>query len=141
MDAYPCRVTAAPKPTNAFGCQGLPATSSANNFTFLLVANGMRFAFGWYILDGLFLGSSEQGFVIFMLGLPALFFTLIAGVWADRYDRKALLNISQAGKAVVMAAVAFAIATDTANLACPRQRLAFGRRLRLDRSALRCDRR
>ena len=110
-----------PEPTSAtsqFAALSVPNFRALwlNNICFYLVAQGMRFAFGWYILDGLDLGNTEQGFVIFMLGLPSLFFTLQAGAWADRYDRKRLLIISQVLKGTVMAGAALLILADEATI-------------------------
>ena len=75
-----------------------------NNVTFFLVANAQRFVFGWLVLDGLQLGEGTQGLVVFTLGLPAALLVLQAGAWADRWDRRRMLIVTQlAGGAAMMA--------------------------------------
>lgn len=77
-----------------------------NNVTFFLVANAQRFVFGWLVLDGLQRGESEQGLVVFALGLPSALLVLQAGAWADRWDRRRMLIATQVGAGVVMAGTA-----------------------------------
>ncbi|MEZ5377439.1 MAG: MFS transporter [Acidimicrobiales bacterium] len=82
-----------------------------NNIAFFLVANAERFLFGSLVLDHLDRGESEQALVIGALGLPALFLTLHAGVWADRIDRRKMLMTTQMAGAVVMTCTALLVAS------------------------------
>ena len=68
-----------------------------NSITFALVMNATRFVYGWVVLDGLNRSESQQGLVVFLLGIPTLVLVLPAGVWADRLDRRWLLLGTQAG--------------------------------------------
>jgi len=88
-----------------------------NNVSFFLVANAQRFVFGWLVLDGLLRSESVQGLVVFTLGLPAAFLVLQAGAWADRWDRRKMLIISQVVGGVVMAATAIIVSSGAINLA------------------------
>ncbi len=87
-----------------------------NSLTFALVANALRFVYGWVALEGLDGSEATQGFVVFLLGVPGIFLLLPAGVWADRLNRRLMLMASQAGTMVVMAITAFMIATDNLSL-------------------------
>jgi MFS family permease len=87
-----------------------------NNITFFLVANAQRFVFGWLVLDGLQRGEGQQGLVVFTLGLPAAVLVLQAGVWADRYDRRRMLLITQACAIAVMATTAVLVGADRIDL-------------------------
>ena len=86
----------------------------ANNIAFFLVANAERFVYGWLVLEGLKLGEREQGFIVFTLGLPTVLFTLQAGVWADRLDRRRLLMTTQLAGAAIMAVTAIFVGTGNA---------------------------
>ena len=88
-----------------------------NNVSFFLVANAQRFVFGWLVLDGLLRSESVQGLVVFTLGLPAAFLVLQAGAWADRWDRRKMLIVSQVVGGVVMAATAIIVSSGAINLA------------------------
>ncbi len=88
-----------------------------NNVSFFLVANAQRFVFGWLVLDGLLRSESVQGLVVFTLGLPAAFLVLQAGAWADRWDRRKMLIITQLVGGVVMAATAIIVSSGSINLA------------------------
>ncbi|MGF1597152.1 MAG: MFS transporter [Acidimicrobiales bacterium] len=88
-----------------------------NNIAFFLVANAERFTYGWLVLEGLDRGEREQGLIVFTLGLPAVFITLHAGVWADRLDRRRLLMGTQLAGALVMAATALLVGSGRATLA------------------------
>ena len=88
-----------------------------NNVSFFLVANAQRFVFGWLVLDGLLRSESVQGLVVFTLGLPAAFLVLQAGAWADRWDRRKMLIITQFIGGVVMAATAIIVGSGAVNLA------------------------
>ena len=87
-----------------------------NNIFYFVSSNALRFLFGWYVLDGLDRGEQEQGYVIFALGIPALFLVLQAGAWADRLNPRRLLIMTEAASMLVMAGGAVLIATDTAGL-------------------------
>ena len=83
-----------------------------NNVTFFLVTNAQRFVFGWLVLDGLQRGEGIQGIVVFTLGLPAAFLVLQAGAWADRWDRRRMLIVTQIAGGGVMAATAVLVGSD-----------------------------
>ncbi|MGE5210156.1 MAG: MFS transporter, partial [Acidobacteriota bacterium] len=90
---------------------GVPAFRNLwfNNVAFFLVANAQRFVFGWLVLDGLMRSESIQGLVVFTLGLPAAFLVLQAGAWADRWDRRKMLIITQLAGGAVMTATAIVV--------------------------------
>ena len=88
----------------------------SNNFLYMFVANGQRFALGWFVLDGLGRDERWQGFVAFALGLPIAILVLQAGALADRVDRRRLLLWSQGGLLVVVAGSVGLIATDSLTL-------------------------
>jgi MFS family permease len=88
-----------------------------NNVAFFLVANAQRFVFGWLVLDGLLRSESIQGLVVFTLGLPATLLVLQAGAWADRWDRRRMLIVTQIVGGAVMAATAIVVGTGTVDLA------------------------
>ena len=79
-------VPSAEASTEAKNALAVPAFRSfwINGVTFFMVTNALRFVYGWVVLDGLDRGEAAQGFVVFVLGLPAIFVMLPAGVWADR---------------------------------------------------------
>ncbi|MGI8792630.1 MAG: MFS transporter, partial [Acidimicrobiales bacterium] len=87
-----------------------------NNVAFFLVANAERFVFGWLVLDYLDRGEREQGMVVFALGIPAVFVTLHAGVWADRYDRRKILIATQLAGAAAMTTTGLLIASGRADV-------------------------
>lgn len=87
-----------------------------NNIAFFLVSNAQRFVFGWLVLDGLERGEGEQGLVVFTLGLPAALLVLQAGAWADRWDRRRMLIVTQLFGAVVMAGTAILVGSDQLSL-------------------------
>ncbi len=87
-----------------------------NNVSFFLVANAQRFVFGWLVLDGLLRSESVQGLVVFTLGLPAAFLVLQAGAWADRWDRRRMLIVTQVIGGVVMAGTAVVVGSSAVNL-------------------------
>lgn len=104
-------VPSAEASTEAKNALAVPAFRSfwINGVTFFMVTNALRFVYGWVVLDGLDRGEAAQGFVVFVLGLPAIFVMLPAGVWADRTDPKQLLLGSQVALIAVMVATAVAI--------------------------------
>ena len=67
----------------------------ANNFSFALVQGIERFAFSWLVIDTLAAGDIYLGLAAFTLGIPVFFFSLPAGVLADRWNRRILLIVSQ----------------------------------------------
>ena len=67
----------------------------ANNFSFALVQGIERFAFAWLVIDTLQAGDIYLGLAAFTLGIPVFFFSLPAGVLADRWNRRILLIVSQ----------------------------------------------
>lgn len=87
-----------------------------NNVAFFLVVNAQRFVFGWLVLDGLNRSESIQGLVVFTLGLPAAFLVLQAGAWADRWDRRRMLIVTQVAGGAVMAMMALVVAAGGVNL-------------------------
>ncbi|MEL6894064.1 MAG: MFS transporter [Actinomycetota bacterium] len=76
------------------------------NIAFFLVVNAQRFAFGWVVLDLLLRDEGSQGMVVFALGAPTLLLVLHAGAWADRWNRKRMLVVTQLAGASVMALTA-----------------------------------
>ncbi len=86
------------------------------NVAFFLVVNAQRFVFGWLVLDGLLRSESVQGLVVFTLGIPTALLVLQAGAWADRWDRRRMLIVTQLMSGAVMAGTAVAITTDAINL-------------------------
>ena len=107
---------AAQRPANPLGVAAF-RNLWFNNVAFFLVANAQRFVFGWLVLDGLLRSESIQGLVVFTLGLPAAFLVLQAGAWADRWDRRKMLIVTQLAGGVVMAGTAVVVGTGAVNLA------------------------
>ena len=103
------------EPTNALAVPSFRALW-LNSLTFYLVANALRFVYGWVVLDGLNKGEAWQGGVIFILGIPLLFLLLPAGVWADRLDPKRMLIGSQIALLVVMAGTALLMGSGAGSL-------------------------
>lgn len=83
-----------------------------NNVCYFMASNAQRFVFAWFVLDGLNRSESDQGVIVFALGLPGIFLVLQAGAWADRWDRKKLLFSSQALSAITISLAIFYVATD-----------------------------
>jgi len=88
----------------------------SNSVAYFIVANAQRFVFGWLVLDGLNRSESDQGVVVFALGLPAIFLTLHAGAWADRHDRRMILITTQLAATTVMVGTAILIGTGRASM-------------------------
>ena len=82
-----------------------------NSFLFVLVQSTQRFAFVWLALD-LGARSDISGFMLFVMGVPALLISLPVGVMSDRMDRRKLLMGSQLGALAVSIAVATLVTTD-----------------------------
>ena len=77
------------------------------------LARGMQFLIlGWLVLE-LTNSASRMGFMIFLYGLPTLGFVLFGGTFADRFDRRGLLMLTQASVALLMLGLAL---LDTAGL-------------------------
>ena len=87
-----------------------------NSLSFFLVGNGLRFVYGWVVLDGLERGEAWQGFVVFVLGVPSFFLLIPSGVWADRLDPKRMLIATQIALCAVMAGTAFALGSGSGSL-------------------------
>ena len=81
-----------------------------NSFLFTLVQSTQRFAFVWLALD-LGARSDISGFILFVMGVPALLISLPVGVLSDRMDRRVLLMGSQLGALSVSIAVATLVTT------------------------------
>lgn len=88
--------------------RGILAAFAHRNYRLLwtgtvITQNGQwmqQIALGWLVLE-LTNSPAFLGFVGFARGIPMLFFSLPAGVLADRMSRKALMMISQAAAALV----------------------------------------
>ena len=85
-----------------------------NTTAFMMLMNAQRFVFAWFVLDGLDRSEADQGLVVFAIGVPAIFLTLHAGVWADRWNRKRLLISTQAVQIATMGLLVVLITTDRA---------------------------
>jgi DHA3 family macrolide efflux protein-like MFS transporter len=81
-----------------------------------LIGTGLvSFAIMWYVtLD------TNSGVVLTLytaaISLPAVFITPFAGVWADRFSRKALINIADGSIAVVTLGIAFLFSQGMASI-------------------------
>ena len=81
------------------------------------VGQGMQFfALVWLVLD--LTGSSIQltGVVVFLYGMPNTILLPLGGVIADRFNRKYLLMLTQAGVGLLMAVVALLTLMDAVTL-------------------------
>ena len=67
---------------------------------------------GWLVLE-VTDSSAQLGLVIFLYGAPNVAFLLIAGVIADRFDRRYVLIATQATVGLVLALLAFLAIADT----------------------------
>lgn len=104
-----------PGPSHAFGVPNYRYLW-VNTVTFFMVANALRFVYGWVVLDGLDLSESWQGFIVFVLGVPSFFLLAPAGVWADRLDPKRLLITTQMALAAVMVVTAILMGQGSGSL-------------------------
>jgi MFS family permease len=82
-----------------------------NSFSFALIHSTERFAFVWLMLE-VYGRANEAGRITFVLGIPVLFFSLHAGVLADRLDRRLLLMTTQGAAAAVSLALALLLHAD-----------------------------
>lgn len=80
------------------------------------LAVGMQFlVIGWLVLE--ITGSSAQlGLVISLYGIPNVSVLLVAGVIADRFQRRYVLMVTQAAVGLVVAALAFLTFADLVNI-------------------------
>ncbi len=60
---------------------------------------------GWLVLE-LTDSASSMGFMIFLYGMPTLGFVLFGGTFADRFDRRALLMLTQSLVAILVLGIA-----------------------------------
>ncbi|MEM8705923.1 MAG: MFS transporter [Actinomycetota bacterium] len=83
--------------------------------TSLAAINGtLRFAFVWLVVT-LTDWSTAEGIVAGLLGLPAMLFSLAAGAWSDRVDRKRMFTVWTTAALVSLAVFTVVIAVDAAN--------------------------
>ena len=69
-------------------------------------ARGMQFLIlGWLVLE-LTDSASRMGFMIFLYGMPTLGFVLFGGTFADRFDRRGLLMLTQSLVALLVLGIA-----------------------------------
>jgi MFS family permease len=76
---------------------------------YFIVFGTQTFAFAWLVLE-LSDSAAQSAFVVFSLGIPALFVSLPAGVLFDRVDRRAMIIVATTAAAIVMLAMALVIA-------------------------------
>jgi MFS family permease len=74
-----------------------------NSFVFILVQSTQRFAFVWLAL-GLGAKSDISGFILFVMGVPALLISLPVGVMSDHMNRRVILMVSQIGALAITVA-------------------------------------
>jgi MFS family permease len=82
-----------------------------NSLTFFLGRSMQKVAVSWLVLD-MTDSPSLVGAVLFAQGLPLALFSLPAGVWADRLDRRRLLTVSQTASVVITAVLTFLLLID-----------------------------
>lgn len=82
-----------------------------NSFVFILVQSTQRFAFVWLAL-GLGAKSDISGFLLFVMGVPALLISLPVGVMSDHMNRRAILMVSQIGALIITIAIAAMVTLD-----------------------------
>ncbi len=83
--------------------------------TALASINGtLRFAFVWLVVT-LTDWTTAEGIVAGLLGLPAMLFSLLAGAWSDRVDRKRMFMAWTAGAFVALGAFTVVIAAGLAD--------------------------
>lgn len=82
-----------------------------NSFIFILVQSTQRFAFVWLALE-LGAKSNISGFILFVMGVPALLISLPVGVMSDHMNRRTLLLVSQLGALIITTLIAITVTTD-----------------------------
>jgi MFS family permease len=82
-----------------------------NSLTFFLGRSMQMVAVSWLVLD-MTDSAALVGAVLFAQGLPLALFSLPAGVWADRIDRRRLLVISQTTSVLLTAALTLLLLFD-----------------------------
>ena len=82
--------------------------------TALASINGtLRFAFVWLVVT-LTDWSTAEGIVAGLLGLPAMLFSLVAGAWSDRVDRKRMFVLWTVAALIALGAFTIVIAAGAA---------------------------
>jgi MFS family permease len=81
-----------------------------NSFIFILVQSTQRFAFVWLALE-LGAKSNISGFILFVMGVPALLISLPVGVMSDHMNRRTLLITSQVGALIITTLIAITVTT------------------------------
>ncbi len=81
-----------------------------NSFIFILVQSTQRFAFVWLALE-LGAKSNISGFILFVMGVPALLISLPVGVMSDHMNRRTLLLTSQVGALIITTLIAITVTT------------------------------
>ena len=81
-----------------------------NSFIFILVQSTQRFAFVWLALE-LGAKSNISGFILFVMGVPALLISLPVGVMSDHMNRRTLLLTSQLGALIITTLIAITVTT------------------------------
>lgn len=81
-----------------------------NSFIFILVQSTQRFAFVWLALE-LGAKSNISGFILFVMGVPALLISLPVGVMSDHMNRRTLLLVSQLGALIITTLIAITVTT------------------------------
>lgn len=82
--------------------------------TALASINGtLRFVFVWLVVT-LTDWSAAEGIVAGLLGLPAMLFSLAAGAWSDRVDRKRMFTVWTAAAVVALAGFTVVVAVGAA---------------------------
>ncbi|MEX1254428.1 MAG: MFS transporter [Dehalococcoidia bacterium] len=82
-----------------------------NSLTFFLGRSMQMVAVSWLVLD-ITDSAALVGAALFAQGLPLALFSLPAGVWADRLDRRRLLVVSQTVSVVMTAVLTFLLLID-----------------------------
>src|SRR3712207_6135504 len=73
-------------------------------------------ALAFAVLDELDGSAGDLGLVLAAQVVPMTFLVLVAGVWADRHSRRALMLGSDLGRAIVQAATAALVLSGAAEL-------------------------
>ncbi len=82
-----------------------------NTFSFFIAGGMQMMTVGWLVKE-LTDSPSLVGLVVFAQGIPLALFSLPAGVWADRLDRRALLIVSQGASAALTTVLATLVIAD-----------------------------